>query len=291
MIAIQMYSNIALMASSKTSINCNNNSPFGKLRFGTAGYDYSSWAGLFYRPGLARSEYLGAYSESFGCLELCFSKDHGPQKRDVLALLAKLRRPMDFTVRLGSSLSSVPAPGGWKAELSAIVKSLDTFMEKGCLFSVLACFPPSFRYGKAERIYLDDLLKSLAAFPVAVEFLNIEWLNARLIEGLKARGVCLCASDLPRMEGLPPPSDLLTADFAYVRFHGRNREAWLQGQGGHCGYQYNKDELAPWLDRLESLSLGAKGIRVIFCDKKDGAAPLSALSMSGLARAARLLDA
>lgn len=263
----------------------------GKLCIGTAGYDYPSWAGQFYQTGLARSEYLGAYSESFACLELCFSRDHCASKEDVMSMLSKLRRPMDFSIRLGGRLTTAAAPSGWKSELLTLAKSIAYFAEKDCLFSLVACFPASFRYGKEERLYLDSLLKNLGAFPMTVEFINKEWLNARLIEGLKTRGVCLCTSDLPRVEGFPPPSELLTTDFSYIRFHGRSIEAWINGQGGSSAYRYSRDELLPWLGRLENIALEAKAIRAVFCDKKGAAAPLSAGTMTKLARSAGLLKA
>ena len=93
-------------------------------------------------------------------------------------------------------------------------------------------FPFSFHYRDEERRYLDKVLKALAAFPLVVEFRGADWYNARVIDGLKERRVGLCSVDVPRLEGLPPLSDLVTLDLTYVRFHGRNAAAWWTGDSG-----------------------------------------------------------
>jgi len=267
------------------------------LRIGASGFDYPEWEGAFYRRGLGRTEYLGAYSESFGTLELCLSgrgpSRGGPAREDargpLAGALAGARRPLDVAVRLGGALTRGAFPVGWKAESLALARALEPLAESGRLVAALACFPVGFRYGEPERRYLDALLRDLAAFPLAVEFLDAEWLNARVIEGLKARGVCLCASDLPRLEGLPPPSDLVTASLAYVRLHGRDPERWLSGSHAGQGYRYAPAELAGWLPRLESMALAARALRVVFCDRRGGCAPLDALALSRLAERAGLL--
>ena len=49
----------------------------------------------------------------------------------------------------------------------------------------------------------------------------------------------------------------VTGAEAYVRFHGRNRENWYKRDGGAAErfkYLYAEAELAPWAERLKSLS-------------------------------------
>ncbi len=254
--------------------------PRPDLRIGTAGYDYPEWDGAFYRRGLGRSEYLGAYSEAFGTVEL---------RLPALSALDGSRRPLDAAVRLGCALTRGASPAGWKAEAAALARGLEPFAEAGRLVAAVACFPASFRYGEAERRYLDGLLRELSAFPLAVEFIDAEWLNARVIEGLKARGVCLCASDLPRLEGLPPPSDLVTADLAYVRLHGRDPARWAAGPASGPGYRYSADELAGWIPRLEAMSVEARSVRAVFCDRRGACAPQDARALARLASGAGLL--
>jgi nucleotidyltransferase/DNA polymerase involved in DNA repair len=101
-----------------------------------------------------------------------------------------------------------------------------------------------------------------------------DWYNARVIDGLKERRVGLCSVDAPRLEGLPPLSDLVTSDIAYVRFHGRNEATWWNDDAGsRYEYLYSKDELSAWVPRLEAMSTQAKKVRVYFNNHRRGDAP------------------
>ncbi len=258
------------------------------IRVGTSGYDYTDWEGPFYPRGLGRTEYLGAYSESFGTLELGFSGAVAPSPDALRELMGKTRRPLDFAVKAGSALTRNLDPAGWKAAARAFAASLETLAGAGRLCAVLVGFPFSYRYRDDERRYLDRVLREFAAFPLVVEFGNAEWFTARVIEGLKARGVGLCSSDLPRIEGLPPVSDLVTSDLAYVRFHGRDGVARTLG-AAHGDYSYSSDELRSWVPRLEVMSVEARKLRVFFTNHRGGNAPADARELLRLAKAARLV--
>ncbi|GAB1456861.1 hypothetical protein MASR2M48_21690 [Spirochaetota bacterium] len=147
---------------------------------------------------------------------------------------------------------------------------------------MLIGFPPSFLYRDDERRYLDGLLKALSSFPLVVEFLNAEWYNARVIEGFKSRGVGLCMVDVPRLDGLPPVSDMVTADLACVRFHGRDAQAWLAEGPGGGAYRYSRDELATWVPRLQAMRVEAKRLRIYFTNHRAGAAPAAARDLTRL---------
>jgi len=258
------------------------------IRVGTSGYDYTDWEGPFYARGLGRTEYLGAYSEAFGTLELGFPGSGVPAPGTLRQLMGMIRRPLDFAVKAGGVIARDLDPAGWKAAAGAFAASLEPLAEAGRLCAVLVGFPFGFRYRDDERRYLDRILREFAAFPLVVEFGNAEWFTARVIEGLKARGVGLCSSDLPRIEGLPPVSDLVTSDLAYVRFHGRDGVARTLG-AAHGDYRYSSDELRSWLPRLEAMSVEAKKLRVFFTNHRGGNAPADARELLRLAKAARLV--
>jgi uncharacterized protein YecE (DUF72 family) len=61
--------------------------------------------------------------------------------------------------------------------------------------------------------------------------------TGRVIGGMKSRGIPLAALDMPDLKGLPPLMDVVTADTAYIRRHGRNREQWW-GSAGGARYDY-----------------------------------------------------
>jgi len=260
------------------------------IRVGTSGYDYPEWEGALYPRGLGRSEYLGAYSEAFDTLELEYPARRPSEPRSSRELMSMTRRPIDFSVRAGPLLTGGADPAAWREAAAELAAGLSPLAEAGRLCAALFSFPPSFRYRADERRHLDRLLREFSAFPLVVEFLNAEWLSSRVIEALKERGAALCSSDLPRIEGMPPESDLVTSGIAYVRFHGRNASAWLSGDArSRCEYRYPCDELSSWLPRLESMSAEAGRLRVFFVNRRGGGAPAAAKDLLRLAKGAKLL--
>ncbi|MCE5257048.1 MAG: DUF72 domain-containing protein [Spirochaetaceae bacterium] len=264
--------------------------PLCDLRIGTSGYDYPEWEGVFYSSGIGRSEYLGAYSEAFDTVELNFSYYGMPKPQQMVTLLGKTRRPIDFSIKAHKSLTHSVDPGTWESSVDEFIRGVSPLAEANRLCAVLLEFPFSFHYRDNERRYLDRVLKALAIFPLAVEFRNAEWLNSRVIESLKTRNIALCALDMPKLEGLPPASDLVTSDIGYVRFHGRNAGAWWDGDAGsRYEYRYSKEELALWLPRIESMGIQAKKLRIYFNNHRHGNAATNARNLVDIARAAKLM--
>jgi uncharacterized protein YecE (DUF72 family) len=263
---------------------------FPDIRIGTSGFDYPEWEDVLYSKGISRKGYLGSYSEVFSTLELNFSYYTMPKAENIRELISRTRKPIDFSIKANQALTHKINPTNWKESVSEYTKGISPLLEEGRLCAVLLEFPFSFHYHDDERRYLDKVLKELAAFPLVVEFRSAEWFNSRVFDGLKERRVGLCALDMPRLEGLPPLSDLVTAEIAYVRFHGRNKTTWWNGDAGtRYEYLYSKDELETWIPRLEAMSTQAKRIRIYFNNHRNGAAATNAKELVALATEAKLM--
>jgi uncharacterized protein YecE (DUF72 family) len=260
------------------------------IRIGTSGYDYPEWEGVLYSKGIGRREYLGAYSQVFGSVELNFSYYSMPKAENIKKLLSQTRTPIDFSIKANQTLTHKIDTSTWQDSVTEFSKGIAPLQESGRLCAVLLEFPYSFHYRDEERRYLDKILKALASFPLVVEFRGGDWFNARVIDGLKTRNVGLCSVDVPRLEGLPPLSDLVTSDTAYVRFHGRNEATWWNGDAGsRYEYLYSNDELSAWVPRLEAMSTQAKKVRVYFNNHRRGDAPANAKELIALAIAEKLI--
>lgn len=260
------------------------------LRIGTSGYYYPEWEGSLYPAGIGRKEYFSAYCTIFSTVEINSSYYGIPKAENIKRLLTRVKGPIDFAVKAHKSLTHEVSPATWSDNLRGFTAGIQPLAEADRLCAVLLQFPSSFQYREDERRYLDKLTRALAAFPLVVELRNIDWFNARAIEGLKERDVGLCALDMPHLEGLPPVSDFVTSDIGYVRFHGRNGAAWWSGDGGNrYDYKYTNDELKLWMPRLKSMSLQAKKLRVFFNNHRKTNSPENALTLCNLARAAGLL--
>ena len=122
------------------------------IRVGTSGYDYPEWEGPFYARGLGRAEYLGAYSESFGTVELAFPGPGAPDPGSLLAVAGKARRPLDVALQAGPALTRDVDPAGWKAAARLFSAGLESLAAEGRLCGAVVAFPASFRSREDEHI-------------------------------------------------------------------------------------------------------------------------------------------
>ncbi len=133
----------------------------------------------------------------------------------------------------------------------------------GCL---LFQYPPWFTASARNEEELATLHRRCGADPVAVEFRHASWFGKQLdrtLEFLRAHGLIFVSIDTPRGPSIPPPVCTATAEIAYVRFHGRNRQTWFRRTGTAAErfqYFYSEEELRQWADRMQRL----EGVRVCY---------------------------
>jgi len=168
-------------------------------------------------------------------------------------------------VRRGSAAK--PGTADLRRSLKALRNTVEAEVRTGCVVFLLAEFPHSFAYTVENRLWLDRVLGELEGLPLVVGFWSDEWYTSRLIEGLKQRNAALCLYDAPRVPGLPPAVEVLTADRVYARFLGRNEMAWKSGQFRHVfDYRYTKKELATVVPRLSMWRREAEVVAVVFAN-------------------------
>ncbi|HDY87707.1 MAG TPA: DUF72 domain-containing protein, partial [bacterium] len=92
--------------------------------------------------------------------------------------------------------------------------------------------------------------------------------------------VCVDQPDLP---GLLRPEAVVTGDLAYVRFHGRNRQNWWQGDNtSRYDYLYSKEELFSWVERIRYLAAQVRLLLVAFNNHSRGQAVQNARELRNL---------
>ena len=106
-------------------------------------------------------------------------------------------------------------------------------------------------------------------YKFAVEFRNKSWLQDRkkVYSLLEKHNVANTIVDEPLL-----PVDLTTtADFAFIRWHGRGKRVWYD-------YRYSEEELEPWVERVDDLSAKLKKVYGYFNNHFNGAAVENSLS-------------
>jgi uncharacterized protein YecE (DUF72 family) len=261
------------------------------LRIGTSGFDYPEWRGVLYPPTLPRAGFLAAYAERFPTLELNFSYYGMPRAEAMAALMDRAASTrLDYSIKANRKLTHDIDPASVGQLAKEFRAGIAPLVQGGRLAAILLGFPFGFAYRPDERRYLDRLLGEFAGLPLVVEFRHRDWFNARVLEGLRNRGVGLCTLDLPRLEDFPPVADLVTAEPVYIRFHGRNDQDWWSGDArGRYDYLYSREELASWVPRIEAMAATAKRLRIYFNNHARGQAAQNARELGELLVGAGLL--
>jgi uncharacterized protein YecE (DUF72 family) len=141
------------------------------------------------------------------------------------------------------------------------------------LGAVLIQLPPSFTVNDFKNIekFLDKLP---SGYQYGVEFRHPSWKTEGPWDMLKHYNIAAVMTDSPAKENLEFLSDVTvtTADHSFIRFHGRNTK-------GHYWYNYlyTKEELKPWVEKVEQVKKQTKVLRAYFNNHYGGAAVINAL--------------
>ena len=251
-----------------------------EIKIGTSGYFYPEWVGPVYPEGTKQADYLSCYSELFPTVELNSTYYTKPKAENLAKMLVDGGPRLSFAIKAHRTLTHEIDPSQWEGEAKEYLSAIEPMLEAKRLDAVLFQFPYSFAYTDDNRRYLDKLLKYFNAAPTAVEFRKSDWYTAKLIEGMKSRNVPLVSLDMPELPRLPPLMDVVTSPVAYIRLHGRNKEAWW-GKDDHARYDYlySDSEVEAWAARIERIAESAQRILVYFNNHPLGKAARNAQTL------------
>ena len=159
----------------------------------------------------------------------------------------------------------------------------------GSLGVLLFQFPPYFICKESNFDYLAGLPARMPGASLAIEFRHRSWTGdekqrAETLEFLRRHGMYFVSIDAPEDKSIPPSFMDATGPLAYVRFHGRNRDAWYgkhETAADRFKYLYAERELAEKAASLKAL--GARGVErayVMFNNCYQNFGILNATTMS-----------
>ncbi|MGZ6252759.1 MAG: DUF72 domain-containing protein, partial [Candidatus Binataceae bacterium] len=158
----------------------------------------------------------------------------------------------------------------------------------GKLGHLLFQFPPYFTARPANFDYIAGLKERMPGAAIAIEFRHNSWFEgaqrAATVRFLERHGLTFVSIDTP--PATVESVFAVTGAEAYVRFHGRNRENWYKRDGGAAErfkYLYAEAELAPWAERLKSLS-DVRRASVIFNNCYSNFGVMNAATMAQMLR-------
>jgi uncharacterized protein YecE (DUF72 family) len=276
--------------------------PGRRIFVGTSGYSFADWVGPFYPPGTRPGDFLSYYARHFDTVEVNSTYYRIPSPRSIEQMERKTPPGFRFMVKLNQAMTH-------ERSLEACLvrdfrAALEPLKAAGKYDGLLAQFPWSFRRTPENESHLAALRDSLTGEPLFIEFRHASWALPDMPERLRGKRLGFCAVDEPALAGLMPPVAWITAEDAYVRFHGRNAANWWGSRfsagknaaaaadaapgrtevasGDRYDYDYSADELREWVQKVRDLAGQARRTYLFFNNCHAGHAARSAKLMQEL---------
>ena len=214
------------------------------LLIGTSGWSYNEWAGVFY-PTTSTNK-LSFYSKLYKTAEIDSTFYAFPSKGLVLGWARYTPSDFVFSAKLPQLLThekKLELSKGVEADLIRFLGLLKPLIAAGKLGPILVQLPPSYSYQSDFEKLRAFLSKVPEDINFAVEFRHPSWLREDVWSFLREKNVANVIVDEP----LLPPETVTTADFAFIRWHGRGSRPWYN-------YRYGDKELDSWVPKVKEVT-------------------------------------
>lgn len=221
------------------------------VSIGTSGWSYKEWEGVFYSKG--EKAKLSYYSKYFKTVEIDSTFYAFPKENMIRGAIRSTPPDFVFSAKLPKVIThdkSLDPEKGVHRDLAKFMLLMRPLEREGKLGSLLVQLPPSFSY-EAGMVKLGKFLEMVPGdVRFAVEFRNESWLGRRDVDDLlRSHNVAKTIVDEP----LLPAEVGVTADFAFIRWHGRGTRMWYN-------YRYSDQELAEWVPKVREVSTKVKKV-------------------------------
>ncbi|HEY5490789.1 MAG TPA: DUF72 domain-containing protein [Gemmatimonadaceae bacterium] len=193
------------------------------LHLGSQGWNYTAWVGPFYPERTRPADFLSVYARAFETVEVDSTFYAIPSERTVRGWASRVPASFTFALKLPQEITH---ENRLRNSGDLVQRFFDVARELGPrLGPTLIQLGPDF--GPAELPALAAFLPTLPRdLMVAVEFRQRAWINDGILALLAEHHVALALVDaqwIPRSVMLKL-AERPTADFAYLRWMGPNRD-------------------------------------------------------------------
>jgi len=229
---------------------------------GTSGWHYDDWRGSFYPGKLPKSRWLDFYTGHFPTVEINNTFYRLPSEKAVANWYDTSPPGFIFSVKVSRYITHVKKLKDIGEALSNFMSRLDLLKEK--LGPLLYQLPPGMH--RDDDILIGFLQNLPDGSKHVIEFRHQSWLTDEVFEILRRYNIGICVFDMPDFS-CPL---LATADFAYIRLHGRD------SLYSSC---YTDNELADWAGRISVLSRNLESVYIYFNNDVAGYALKNAVTI------------
>lgn len=192
-----------------------------RIFIGTSGWIYRDWKKVFYPENLFHSKELSFYAKRFNTVEVNYSFYRLPEERTFKSWAAQVPENFVFSVKASRFITHIKRLKGVEGSARTFLNNASALGRK--LGPVLFQLPSNFK-AKQENIerfekfleILGKIQKGNSALKFVFELRHESWFNKKTYEMLRGYKIALCIADSPDY----PKTDVITADFIYVRMHG-----------------------------------------------------------------------
>ena len=256
----------------------------GELLLGCSGWNYGDtpdrggWVGIFYPDrNTKRLRYFSQFFDTAEMDSIFYEKFYSHMtKGTFIGMVKATPENFQFSVKVPETITHkkrLDVRKGAITDFEIFLDKISPLKNSNKLGAVLLQLPPSFTVSEFKNMegFLDKLP---SGYHYAVEFRHPSWKTEGPWDMLKHYNIAAVMTDSPAKENLEFLSKVTvtTSDHSFIRFHGRNTK-------GHYWYDYlySKEELKPWIEKVEEVKRQTKVLRAYFNNHYGGAAVINAL--------------
>lgn len=261
-----------------------------KYYIGTAGWSYKDWVPSFYPKGQSKNfDWLQFYSTYFNCVEVNSTYYAYLDPKIVNGWINKIDQAGEFifTMKLHQDFTHKRAYN--QENIKAVCHNLDILANSERLGGQLIQFPYSYTYSDAALQYISRLKEIFSNYSNFIEVRHASWNNEQALTALKEMDLTLCTIDQPQIGKAVSFEPVITNDKAYLRFHGRNYDAWFKNitkenqtydeQSARYNYLYMPGEMLEIEQKISSIEGEVNEIFVIMNNHPGGNAVTNAMEL------------
>jgi uncharacterized protein YecE (DUF72 family) len=254
-----------------------------KFYIGTAGWSYKDWVPVFYPKNQTGGfDWLQFYSHYFNCVEVNATYYAYLNPKIVNGWIRKIEDVDDFLFTLKLHQDFTHKKDFNEEKIKAVAYNLDILSRAERLGGLLIQFPYSFSFDTPSIAHLNRLRDIFQNYNLFVEVRHKSWLNNKALELFSRLNITFCTIDQPQIGEAIPFEPVITNDKIYIRFHGRNTEAWKKSinnfgkmetyeeQSEGYKYLYSPGELVEIEQKIKAVEGRVKKVYVIMNNHPQG---------------------
>ncbi|MFP4157774.1 MAG: DUF72 domain-containing protein [Opitutales bacterium] len=227
------------------------------IHLGTSGWNYDAWKGDFYPEKISGERMLEEYGRNFGTVEVNGTFYSLPRPATVEDWCKRVPDDFLFSVKASRYITHMKKLKDPREPLDNLYRVLDAFGHR--IGPVLFQLPPKWQCNLDRlQAFLASLSKE---YRHTFEFRDDSWHCEAVYDLLAEHDAALCFYDYEQRQS----PEKLTTDFAYIRLHGPETQAY---QGS-----YPDDTLADWARKCLNWRKSGQAVFVYFDNDDKACAP------------------